>query len=350
MSEWMIYGANGYTGELLAREAVSRGLAPVLAGRNQQAVSALASELGLQARHFTLDDPAAANQGMQGINIVVHCAGPFSATSQPMIDACLHNHCHYLDITGEIDVFIAAQSRHSEAAEANVVICSGVGFDVIPTDCIAARLKEAMPDADRLALGFDSRSGFSPGTAKTSVEGLKYGGRIRQNDKIKTVPLAYQSRDIDFGNGTKHAVTIPWGDIATAWFSTGIDDIEVYIPMAPSAATRLRRLDRLRPLLGLPPVQALLKYLVGRRILGPGSDQRLNARSFVWGEAQNRVGKKITARIETANGYDVTVEGALFAVDFLQQNEPAPGYYTPSRLLSADCIEKLAGSGEMQLD
>ena len=247
-------------------------------------------------------------------------------------------------------MFIAAQSRHSEAAEADVVICSGVGFDVIPTDCIAARLKEAMPDADRLALGFDSRTGFSPGTAKTSVEGLKYGGRIRQNDKIKTVPLAYQSRDIDFGNGTKHAVTIPWGDIATAWFSTGIDDIEVYIPMAPSAATRLRRLDRLRPLLGLPPVQALLKYLVGRRILGPGSDQRLNARSFVWGEAQNRVGKKITARIETANGYDVTVEGALFAVDFLQQNEPAPGYYTPSRLLGADCIEKLAGSGEMQLD
>ena len=350
MSEWMIYGANGYTGELLAREALSRGLTPVLAGRNQQAVSALASELGLQARHFTLDDPDAANQGMQGMNIVVHCAGPFSATSQPMIDACLHNHCHYLDITGEIDVFIAAQSRHSEAAEADVVICSGVGFDVIPTDCIAARLKEAMPDADRLALGFDSRTGFSPGTAKTSVEGLKYGGRIRQNDKIKTVPLAYQSRDIDFGNGTKHAGTIPWGDIATAWFSTGIDDIEVYIPMAPSAATRLRRLDRLRPLLGLPPVQALLKYLVGRRILGPGSDQRLNARSFVWGEAQNRVGKKITARIETANGYDVTVEGALFAVDFLQQNEPAPGYYTPSRLLGADCIEKLAGSGEMQLD
>ncbi len=350
MAEWMIYGANGYAGSLLAREAVARGLTPVLAGRNQKAVADLAAELKLQARHFRLDDANATRQGVEGMSIVVHCAGPFSATSQPMIDACLQNQCHYLDITGEIDVFVAAQSRHNEATEANIVICPGVGFDVIPTDCIAARLKEALPDADRLALGFDSRSSFSPGTARTSVEGLKYGGRIRKDDKIKTVPLAYQSRDIDFGNGTKHAVTIPWGDIATAWFSTGIDDIEVFIPMAPSAATRLRRLDRLRPLLGLPPVQALLKHLVGRRTLGPDSSQRKKARTYVWGEAQNRAGKKITARIQTANGYDVTTEGALFAVEFLRQNEPAPGYYTPSRLLGSDCIEKLPGSGEMHLE
>jgi len=350
MSEWMIYGANGYAGSLLAKEAVTRGLKPVLAGRNQAAVTRLSQELGLEARCFSLDDSNATRDGLQGMISVVHCAGPFSATSQPMIDACLHNRCHYLDITGEIDVFVAAQARHKEAADANIIICPGVGFDVIPTDCIAARLKEALPDADRLALGFDSRSSFSPGTARTSVEGLKYGGRIRKNDKIKTVPLAYQSRDIDFGNGTKHAVTIPWGDIATAWFSTGIDDIEVFIPMAPSAATRLRRLDRLRPLLGLAPVQALLKHLVARRILGPDSAQRKKARSYVWGEAQNRAGKKVTARIQTANGYDVTTEGALFAVEFLQQNERAPGYYTPSRLLGSDCIEKLAGSGEMHLE
>lgn len=350
MSEWMIYGANGYAGELIARAAVERGLKPVLAGRNKRAIKALAEELKLTARIFDLKNSSDTLEGVKDIGVVVHCAGPFSATSRAMIDACLHNHCHYLDITGEIDVFVAAQLRHNDAVEANIVICPGVGFDVIPTDCIAARLKEALPDADRLALGFDSRSSFSPGTARTSVEGLKYGGRVRKDDKIKTVPLAYQSRDIDFGNGTKHAVTIPWGDIATAWFSTGIDDIEVFMPMAPSAATRLRRLDRLRPLLGLPPVQALLKHLVAKRILGPDSTQRQNARTYVWGEAQNRAGKKITARIQTANGYDVTVEGALFAVDFLQQNEPAPGYATPSRLLGADCIEKLKGSGEMHLE
>ncbi|MFO7706252.1 MAG: saccharopine dehydrogenase NADP-binding domain-containing protein [Halopseudomonas sp.] len=347
MQDWMIYGANGYTGSLLAREACKQGLTPVLAGRNRQAVEALASELELPCRIFDLTDAAAASDGLKGMQAVAHCAGPFSTTSQPMIDACLANHCHYLDITGEIDVFLAAQQRHAEAEAANIVICSGVGFDVIPTDCIAATLKAQLPDADRLALGFDSRSGFSPGTAKTSVEGLKYGGKVREKDQIRTVPLAWQSREIDFGNGTKYAVTIPWGDIATAWFSTGIDNIEVFIPMAPSAATRLRRLDWLRPVLGLAPVQALLKYLVGRKITGPDSQQRLSARTFVWGEAQNRAGKKVTARIEVANGYDVTVHGVLMAVHHVLNGVRAPGYFTPSRLMGSDCIEALPGSGKI---
>ncbi|WP_028614847.1 saccharopine dehydrogenase family protein [Halopseudomonas pelagia] len=349
MQEWMIYGANGYTGTLLAREACQQGLKPVLAGRNRRALEALAEELQLPCRVFDLRNQQAANDGVKGMQAVAHCAGPFSATSQPMIDACLANHCHYLDITGEIEVFLAAQKRHAEAEAANIVICSGVGFDVIPTDCLAATLKTLLPDADRLALGFDSRSGFSPGTAKTSVEGLKYGGKVREKDQIRTVPLAWQSREIDFGNGTKHAVTIPWGDIATAWFSTGIDNIEVFIPMAPSAATRLRRLDRLRPLLGFAPVQALLKLLVGRKITGPDSQQRLSARTFVWGEAQNRAGKKVTARIEVANGYDVTVHGVLMAVEHVLKGVRAPGYFTPSRLMGDHCIEALPGSGKIHI-
>ncbi|MFN3581431.1 MAG: saccharopine dehydrogenase family protein, partial [Pseudomonas sp.] len=269
MQNWMIYGANGYTGELLAREAHKQGLKPVLAGRNRSAIEALGQELDLPCRIFDLRDSQGAHAGLKDISAVAHCAGPFSATSQPMIDACLANHCHYLDITGEIDVFLACQKRHTEAEKANIVICPGVGFDVIPTDCLAATLKAELPDAENLALGFDSRSGFSPGTARTSIEGLKMGGKVRSKDKIRSVPLAWQSREIDFGNGTKHAVTIPWGDVATAWFSTGIDNIEVFIPMAPSAATRLRRLDKMRPILGLAPVQALLKHLVGKKVKGP---------------------------------------------------------------------------------
>ncbi|WVM93895.1 hypothetical protein ULG90_09225 [Halopseudomonas pachastrellae] len=145
-------------------------------------------------------------------------------------------------------------------------------------------------------------------------------------------------------------MTIPWGDIATAWFSTGIDHIEVFLPMAPSAATRLRRLDRLRPLLGLPPVQALLKYLVARRITGPDSHERESARSYVWGEAQNRAGRKVVARIETANGYDVTVEGALMAVNFLLERSQRPATTRHRALLGTDCIEKTAGSGSMRIE
>ncbi len=349
MQQWMIYGANGYTGTLVAREAKAQGLAPILAGRNRKAVKTLADELGFDHRIFDLRDAVAAGAGLAGISAVAHCAGPFSATSQPMIDACVANHCHYLDITGEIDVFVDAQNRHDDAVAAGIVICPGVGFDVIPTDCVAATLKAELPDADRLALGFDTRSGFSPGTAKTSVEGLKMGGKIRENDKIRSVPLAWQSREIDFGNGSKFAVTIPWGDIATAWYTTGIDNIEVFIPMAPSAAARLKKLDKLRPLLGLAPVQTILKRLAGKRIKGPDSSQREKARTYVWGEAQNRAGKKVVARIETANGYDVTVHGLLMAVKHVLETENAPGYFTPSRLMGSSCVERLPGSGTMSI-
>ncbi len=169
MQQWMIYGANGYTGEMVAREAASRGLKPILAGRKRAPIEALAAELGLESRIIDLDDAQALQQALDQVAIVAHCAGPFSTTSQPMIDACIATQTHYLDITGEIDAFVAARARHDEAAAANIVICAGVGFDVIPTDCIAACLKMALPDADTLALGFDSRSGFSPGTAKTSI-------------------------------------------------------------------------------------------------------------------------------------------------------------------------------------
>ena len=177
---WMIYGANGYTGELIAREAARRGLKPVLAGRRRESVEELARTLGLEARAFGLDDVAALTGQIQGYALVLNCAGPFSATATPMMEACLRAGAHYLDITGEIAVFEHAQSLDARARDAGVVLCPGVGFDVIPTDCVAAALKAALPDATHLALGFDSRSGFSPGTAKGFVT-------VRRLGRAKTI-------------------------------------------------------------------------------------------------------------------------------------------------------------------
>src|SRR5262245_52100979 len=101
----MIYGANGYTGELIAREAVSRGLRPALAGRTAAKVEQLAAGLGLQARVFDRANATATARGVEGMGLVLNCAGPFSATAAPMMTACLAKRAHYLDITGEIRVF-----------------------------------------------------------------------------------------------------------------------------------------------------------------------------------------------------------------------------------------------------
>lgn len=345
--QWMIYGANGYTGELIAKEAVARKLRPVLAGRNAEAVEKLAHDTGLPYRSFGLDDARTLADGLKDVDLVLHCAGPFSATSAPMIEACLATGTHYLDISGEISVFEHAHAQQARARDAGVVLCPGVGFDVIPTDCIAATLHAEMPDATHLALGFDSRSGFSPGTAKTSVEGLAMGGRIRRDGVITPVPLAWRTRRIDFGDGEKLAMTIPWGDVATAWYSTGIPNIEVYLPGSPKLIANARRANYLRWLLGLQPVQKLLKRRIGSRVRGPDAATRARMPTHVWGEVRNASGQTRTARVRTANGYSLTVTGSLAMVAHLIEHTVDGGAYTPSMLAGANFVETLPDSGRI---
>jgi short subunit dehydrogenase-like uncharacterized protein len=342
---WMIYGANGYSGALIAREAARRGHMPVLAGRSAAAIHALGQELGLETRVFDLPEPTAARAGIDGMALVLHCAGPFSATSAPMIAACLDARAHYLDITGEISVFEFARSCDAKARAAGIVLCPGVGFDVIPTDCVAASLKAALPDATHLALGFDSRSAVSPGTAKTSVEGLAQGGQVRRDGRIERVPFAYKTRTIDFGDGPKPSMTLPWGDVSTAFWTTGIPNIEVYMAGSPRMISSARRANSLRWLLGLRPVQSFLKRRIDRTVTGPSDEARNKSRTYVWGEATNGRGETRTARVVTANGYSVTVSGSLAVVEHVLANEPSGGYTTPARLIGPDLVSSLPGSG-----
>ena len=347
---WMIYGANGYTGALIAREAARRGLAPVLAGRNREAVEALAAELRLEARVFGLDAADTVVAQIQDQSLVLNCAGPFSATAAPMMEACLAAGVSYLDITGEIAVLEWAQSQGERAKAAGVVLCPGVGFDVIPTDCVAAALKAVLPDATELALGFDSRSAASPGTAKTSVEGLAGGGKVRRDGRIVTVPLASEVRRIDFGDGEKDAMTIPWGDVATAYHTTGIPNIRVFVPASLRLIARARRANWVRPLLGLGWVQRLIQSRIARTVRGPSAAQREATHTYVWGEVTNAQGARKTARIRTANGYSLTVDGALYVVGHVLGGTPAPGAYTPARLLGPELVSRLPGSGAMVIE
>jgi short subunit dehydrogenase-like uncharacterized protein len=346
----VIYGATGYTGELIAREAVRRGLEPVLAGRNQAAVAGFARELGCDYRIAALDDPGALDRALQGATVTLHCAGPFSATSAPMVAACLRQRSHYLDITGEIDVLEAVHARDSAAREAGVVLCPATGFDVVPTDCVAARLHEELPDATCLALGFASRGRPSRGTLKTSIENLARGGRIRSAGRITTVAHAFRARDIDFGEGTLTAVTIPWGDVSTAYWTTGIGNIECYLAMPAASIARLRRLNTFGGLLRLGLLQGLLKRMVSRGPAGPDAAARATNTMLVWGEAQAPSGERVTARVRVANGYDVTVHASLAIARHLLDGKPAePGHRTPSQLMGSRFVETLPGSSRIEI-
>jgi short subunit dehydrogenase-like uncharacterized protein len=348
--QWLIYGANGYTGELIARECKRRGLTPILAGRSASKVEPLARELGLPHRSFGLDTPSEVDAGLAGVRLVLLCAGPFSQTSAPMLEGCLRNRCHYLDITGEIPVFEHAHAQQQRARDALVVLCPGVGFDIIPTDCVARALKDALPDATHLRLGFDQKAVLSPGTAKTSVEYAGEGGRARLGGKVVTVPLAHSVRRIDFGNGRKLAMAIPWGDVSTAYYSTGIPNIEVYIPASPLIIVGAKLAKLFGPLLRLKPVIDALQGLIAKRIQGPDSAARDRMPSYVWGEAVNARGEKRVARIKTANGYSLTITGSLEVVQHLLQSDVPGGAYTPSMLLGSALISRLPESGAMVVE
>lgn len=346
----MIYGAYGYTGKLIAEAARYSHHKVTLAGRNQEKINHIATELQLPGQAFDLIDRDAVAKHLIEIDVVIHCAGPFSATAEAMMQACIKSGTHYLDITGEISVFERAQSLHSDAEAAGIVLCPGVGFDVIPTDCLAVALKAALPKATHLSLGFDSDSGLSPGTAKTSLEGLAKGNLIRQTGLLQTKPLGSITRTVDFGRGEKHAVSIPWGDVSTAYWSTQIENIEVYIPLSPSKVKHLKRLNWVRPLLNIGWLQSFLKKRIGGSIQGPEQSKRDQQQTWVWGEISNAItGERKTGYVTTANGYNLTTYGAMAVTNHIAKHGAAGGYYTPATLCGSELVEQLEGSSNIQI-
>ncbi len=339
---WMIYGANGYTGRLIAQEAKARGLSPILAGRSAE-VDTLADEMGLAHRRFDLNDAEAVRAGLEDIGLVLHCAGPFSATSAPMLEGCLAAGAHYLDITGEIDVFAHCHAQDARARERGIVVLPGAGFDIVPTDCLAAMLKRDLPSATHLVLAFEAGGGPSPGTAKTSVEGLGKGGRARMDGVVRRVPLAWKTRSFERDGQPRLAMTIPWGDVYTAQVSTGIDNIEVYMAVPPATVSRLRRLRMLGPLLDTRLVQGFLKRGVARSVRGPSDEKRARTVTHVWGEVRGPDGAEAERHLVVPNGYSLTVTASLGIVEHLLRGTEAAGFRTPSQLMGAEYVLSLPG-------
>ena len=336
----MIYGANGYTGELIARTCAA-SMKPVLAGRNAEKITALARELGCESRVFDIDRPQ-----LDGISLVLHCAGPFIHTSAPMVRACLDAGAHYLDITGEIAVFEAIMRLDAEAKRRGVTLLPGVGFDVVPTDCVAAMLAERLPDATDLMLAFSGGRSISAGTLKTMIEGLGEGGAVRRDGRIARVPMLHDVREIPFPTRPRVSMTIPWGDVSTAFHTTGIPNISVYRATSRRAVARTRRMMPILPLLALPPMKWLLKRIASRRS-GPDATERGSARMEVWGRVSNRSGGEATMAITTPEAYALTVQTAISAVRRVLSEPVQAGSLTPARRLGADFILKIDGVTEV---
>lgn len=350
MKTFLIYGSYGYSGQLIADLAVQRGLKLVLAGRDEKKLRAQAEALNLEYRAFSLGDTPALYSALRDVEGVLHCAGPFVHTFRQMAEACLVTRRHYLDISGEIPGFEALAKLDDDAKRADIMLLPGAGFDVVPTDCLAMHLKRRLLSATHLRLYIRGvRGGVSRGTARSAIENMHRGGMIRKDKELVQVPPAWQVREVDFGRGPVKTVSIGWGDVSTAYHSTGIPNVQTYMAFPPFAIRALRALRVIGPLLYTRPARGLLKQALRLVRSGPTEEQRRNGFSLIVGEARNDDGGSVSSRLKTPEGYSLT---ALATVEIMRRvltGDLKPGFQTPSLVYGPDFILGFEGVERVDL-
>jgi len=349
-SSFLIYGANGFVGSAAARLAIESGLRPVLAGRNGKVIEPLAKDLDVESRVFDLNDPHAIDAALNDMPLVLHCAGPYVYTSKPMADACLRTGTHYLDLTGEIPVYQALADQDSAAKSKGVMLLPGVGFDVVPTDCLALHLKQRLPSANHLSLAFQGvgPAGLPPGTQRTIIESIPYGNRIRRNGKLEVPERGNVTRQIEFDRTPVDATRFIWGDVFTAYYSTGIPNIEDFLVLPPETLRQLRMLDKIGFLFRFSWVRNLMKRGVKP---GPTLQECAQTKTHVWGEVVDENNNRATSRLHGPEaGVIWTTRAAIEAVKKVLSGQAPPGFQTPAKAFGADFVLECEGVSREDLN
>ncbi len=344
MKNFLIYGSYGYTGQLIVELAVKAGMRPILAGRDERKLRRQAGKYHLEYRAFSLDETAKLDSALLDVDAVLHCAGPFVLTFRQMAEACIRTKCHYMDISGEIEGFEALAKMGDEAKKADIMILPGGGFDVVPSDCLAAYLHQQLPTATHFRLFLRGiGGGVSRGTARSGIENMHRQGRIRKDGRIIQVPPAWQILEQDFGRGAVKVVSVGWGDVSTAYYSTGIPNIETYFAF-PNFAIQFLKLSRtIGPLVYSRPVRNLLKWLIGFVIpSGPTHQQNETGFSLMVGEMRDN-DRVVRAKLQVPEGYRCTALTTVEIMKRILNGDFKTGFQTPSLAYGADFILQFDG-------
>ncbi len=341
----LVYGANGYTGRLIVERIIALGYRPIIGGRNEQAIKALAEKHKLPYKVFALHNSTQIAEELKGIKVLLHCAGPFEHTCLPMVEACLQSGTHYVDITGEIWVFEKLQTFDEAAKQKGIMILPGAGFDVVPSDCLAAQLHRLLPDAQELSIAFSGLGGqASRGTTLTAIENLHRPNMVRKNGVLTPEAQGQNTKEVNFGNFIHHCVSIPWGDLSTAYVSTRIPNIRVYMSLPSKFLTWMKFSNYIRPILRWNWVKNRLRASVNKRPEGPTEEQRQNGRSYFWAMVRNDAGETVVGRLECPEGYTLTALCAVHIALKILRNNFKAGFQTPATAYGKDLILEIEGT------
>jgi short subunit dehydrogenase-like uncharacterized protein len=345
----IVYGSYGYTGELIVQECKSNGIELILSGRNREALQLQSKQTGFPFEVVDINDSANLCKLLEKGSMVIHAAGPFQFTARAMAEACIKTKTHYTDITGEISVFETMARLDAQAKTAGITLMPGAGFDVVPSDCLALHMKNRLPSATHLQLAFASnKGGLSRGTAKTMVEGMGLGGAIRKNGKIIPVPLHEGISEINYGPFQLQSIRIPWGDVSTSFYSTGISNIEVFTGADKSSVKRARMSRYLNWLLRMRFVKDYMLKQIDKKPAGPNEERRAAAKMFLRGKVWDGVHEKISL-LETVEGYTLTAKTSVLIAQKIISGNFKIGFQTPSMAYGADLILEVSGSKRTDL-
>jgi short subunit dehydrogenase-like uncharacterized protein len=344
MSNFLIYGSYGYTGQLIVDLAVKEGLRPVLAGRDERKLRTQSKKYNLEYHAFSLSETAKLDSALNEVDAVLHCAGPFVLTFRQMAEACLRTKKHYVDISGEISGFEALVEMNDQAKQAGIMLLPGGGFDVVPTDCLALHLKQRLPSAARLRLFLRGvGAGVSRGTAKSAIENMHRQGMIRKDGKLVQVPPVWKALMQDFGKGPVRVISVGWGDVSTAYHSTDIPNVETYLSFPQAMINLMYDMRTIGPLLYNRAAKTILKAIMNLYPPGPTEARRMKAFATIIGEVTDDQGGRAVSKLRAREGYTFTAQSTVEIMKRILNQEYKIGFQTPSKAYGADFVLQFEG-------
>jgi short subunit dehydrogenase-like uncharacterized protein len=328
MTELMIYGGTGYTGRMASEYAKSLSLNFVLAGRTEAKVKTLASTLNVPHRVFDVDDAHRVDSALNGIRVLLNCAGPFARTAKPLIDACIRNKVHYLDISAELDSYLLAEKRDAEAKEANILLLPGAGSSVAMLGCLAGHVVERVESPSSIDIALHVSGPMSRGSAVSAANFAASCLQRLRGELVEQDAAGTRQFNFDDGNGDVDCFPVTLPDLITLWKSTSVANIRTFVHASGDAFVA-----------GDP---AALPD-------GPSVEQREANPYHVAVSVTAADGNVTRAVLHTVNGYTFTPVASVEAAKRLLTLQVRGGFQTPVGVFGSGFVESIPGSSILYL-
>lgn len=319
MKKFMIYGATGYTGRMVAEHATKFGTSVVLGGRSEGPLAELALKLGVEYRVFALDDSDLIDRSLTDVAVIINAAGPFMRTAKPLMEASIRNGVHYIDTAAELDSYRLAEQLDAKANAAGVTLLPGGGGSVAMLGSLAGHAVARVQDPRRIRIAMHVAGGMSRGSAISATENMTTETLARVDGEL--VKVANSIQKLDFGQGAVDSFQVTLPDLITIWRATGVPHIETFVHVTGG---------------GFP--QGDLSTLPD----GPTEQERLENRYQAVVEVTDADGTVVRSILDTVNGYSFTAIAVAEAGRRVLAGEARPGFQTPADLFGSGFAETIA--------